>query len=82
MCGTPAIEYTLEMLARQDVTEIIIFVAQHSAQVRQYLLTSRWGRHLSDDTATAVDEPRLRVVSSPGARNSGDALRQLDDMGV
>lgn len=82
VCGTPAIEYTLELLTRQDVTEIVIFAAQQAASLKSYLESSRWARHMADDAATAVDEPRLRIVCSAGARNSGDALRQLDDMGV
>lgn len=83
MCGTPAIEYTLEMLARQDVTEIVVFVSQRAAQLQAYLAGSRWARHLVDDAGvTVVEEPRLRVVTSAGARSPGDALRQLDDMGT
>ena len=82
ICGTPGIEYTLEMLARQEVVEIVLFVSRQSDALKGYLESSRWKDNVVEEKSSHSIKPRIRVVCSVGAHSSGDALRQLDDMGV
>jgi translation initiation factor eIF-2B subunit epsilon len=76
LANTPLIEYTLEFLAMSGVSEIYIYCGAHTAQVEDYILTSRWkpGSYTSPFTT-------LEILKS-SATSVGDAMRDIDNRGL
>jgi len=74
LAGTPLLEYTLEFLERGGVEDIILVTSTLTEQVRSYLLSSRWG-----ERGYPV---RVRVVGMAAVRSVGDALREVDRLGL
>jgi translation initiation factor eIF-2B subunit epsilon len=74
LAGTPVLAYTLEFLERGGVEDIILVCSMLSSQVQKYIEGSRWG------------EPRypvkVKVVSLATASSTGEALREIDRLGL
>lgn len=73
LVNVPMLEYTLELLARNDVQDIIIFAAAWADQIVAYMNKTRWFHR----------EPELRVtvMVSSQCRSVGDALRHVHESG-
>jgi NDP-sugar pyrophosphorylase family protein len=96
VAGVPLLEYTLEWLAFNGVTEILLFSGGRSLpSVREYLTASRWGRHVDtrvttstglaaqdESNAPVLPSPRLRLLTSADAASAGDAIRSVDGVGA
>jgi translation initiation factor eIF-2B subunit epsilon len=74
LAGTPVLAFTLEFLERGGVEDIIVVCATHSTQIQSYLASSRWG-----ETRYPV---KVRVVTVASAGSVGDALREVDRLGL
>ncbi|TVY71429.1 putative translation initiation factor eIF-2B subunit epsilon [Lachnellula suecica] len=73
LANTPLIEYTLEFLAMAGVAEIYIYCGAHTAEVEEYILSSKW----HPNTSVASPFKYVEIVKTT-ARSVGDALRDLD----
>ncbi|CAM9125336.1 unnamed protein product [Phaeothamnion confervicola] len=71
LVNVPMIDYTLEFLASGGVQELFVFCTSHAATVQEYLDGSKWSKHLE-----------IRCISSTNCASEGDALRELDQMGL
>ena len=71
LVNVPMLEYTLEFLSQNGVEEVFIFCVWHAAMIREYLSTSKWETILS-----------VRCITSSACTSPGDALRELDTMGI
>jgi translation initiation factor eIF-2B subunit epsilon len=65
------IDYTLELLASNGVEEVFVFCVNHAEQLSEYLAESRWGEHMD-----------VRCITSTNCLSAGDALREIDQMGI
>jgi translation initiation factor eIF-2B subunit epsilon len=74
LAGTPILAYTLEFLERGGVEDIILICSRQTNQLKSYLASSRWGE---------VGYPvKVRLVTAVAARSTGDALREVDRLGL
>jgi len=71
LVNVPMLEYTLEFLSQNGVEEVFIFCVWHAKMIREYLATSKWMTIMT-----------VRCVTSTACMSPGDALRELDTMGV
>ena len=74
IAGTQILAYTLEFLERGGVEDVILISSRKTAQLQSYLMSTRWGEkgyHV-----------KVRVVSVAAARSTGDALREIDRLGL
>ncbi|KAG5182444.1 nucleotide-diphospho-sugar transferase [Tribonema minus] len=71
LVNTPMIDYTLELLASNGVQEVFVFCVNHAQQLSEYLSAGAWG-----------DGMEVRCVTSTNCLSAGDALRELDQMGI
>ena len=71
LVNVPMLEYTLEFLSQNGVEEVFIFCVWQAKMVREYLSTSKWNTILS-----------VRCITSSACMSPGDALRELDTMGI
>ena len=67
--GIPILAYTLEFLERGGVEEIFVLTSSPS-QIQTYIESSRWG-----EKGYPI---KLRTISVPQARSTGDFMRELD----
>jgi translation initiation factor eIF-2B subunit epsilon len=74
LAGTSILAYTLEFLERGGINEIILVCSRLSAQIEDYLISSRWG-----EKGYPV---KVQVVVTPTIRSTGDALREIDRLGI
>lgn len=65
------LEYTLEFLVRNNVKEIFVFCASHASTIRKYVEASKWPSVVT-----------VRVIASQSCESEGDALREIDNMGI
>ncbi|GAM85752.1 hypothetical protein ANO11243_037600 [Dothideomycetidae sp. 11243] len=70
LANTPLIEYTLEFLVASGVQEVYFYCGAHTAQVEDYLISSKWTSRTSPFDTFEI----LRSTS----RSVGDAMRDLD----
>ncbi|QUC17161.1 uncharacterized protein UV8b_01402 [Ustilaginoidea virens] len=73
LANTPLIEYTLEFLAMNGVSEVYIYCGAFTDQVEDYVSRSRWST-TSRSSPFAV----VQFVRVADARSVGDVLRDLD----
>lgn len=74
IAGTPILAYTLELLERAGVEDIILLCSRQTAELQSYLASTRWG-------ATGY-HIKVRVVTAAAAHSTGDALREIDRLGL
>ena len=67
--GTPILAYTLEFLERGGVEEIFVLTSS-PLEIQAYIESSRWG-----EKGYPI---KLRTISVPQARSTGDFMRELD----
>lgn len=75
LANTPLIEYTLEFLATAGVHEVYIIGSAHADKIEEYLANSKWTRPYSPFNT-------LQVIKSTESQSIGDAMRDLDRMGL
>lgn len=68
LANVPMLEYALELLARNGITDIIIFATAHADLLADYMRQTRWFQRVN-----------ARVVMSKDCLTAGDALRHLHD---
>ncbi|CAM1503792.1 Fc.00g013830.m01.CDS01 [Cosmosporella sp. VM-42] len=73
LANTPLIEYTLEFLAMNGVSEVYIYCGAHTEQVEDYIGRSRWSTGSRTCPFTV-----LQFVRVSDARSVGDVLRDMD----
>ncbi|BEI83791.1 hypothetical protein CcaverHIS002_0403950 [Cutaneotrichosporon cavernicola] len=71
LCGIPLLTYTLESLSLSKVKQVFIFCGVHADKIREFVANSPFNRLLD-----------IQCLASQTARSGGDALRELDDMGL
>jgi translation initiation factor eIF-2B subunit epsilon len=72
LVNVPMLEYTIEFLAQSGVEELFIYCVKHASIITKYLSTSRG----------ATVNMKVRCIPSSACLSAGDALRELDAMGV
>lgn len=75
LANTPLIEYTLEFLATAGVHEIYVVGSAHVEKIEEYLAQSKWSLPHSPFKV-------LQVIKSTESQSVGDAMRDLDRMGL
>lgn len=73
LANVPMLEYTIEFLAASGVEEIILFCCWRANDVEKYIQNSRWANSTN---------PLVRTVSYRRVTNAGDAIRQLESLGI
>ncbi|GAB0134602.1 hypothetical protein EsDP_00002967 [Epichloe bromicola] len=73
LANTPLIEYTLEFLAMNGVSEVYIYCGAFTEQVEDYISQSRWATASRSCPFSVV-----QFVRVSNARSVGDVLRDLD----
>ena len=71
LVNVPMLEYTIEFLAQNGVEELFVFCVWHAEMLQTYLNSSKW-------PSTIL----VRCITSTACLSAGDALRELDSMGV
>uniref|UniRef100_A0A182W3Y7 Translation initiation factor eIF2B subunit epsilon n=1 Tax=Anopheles minimus TaxID=112268 RepID=A0A182W3Y7_9DIPT len=70
--NVPLIEYTLEILNRNGVEEVILFCSNHIDQVKHYI------RERQSARCTWSINMTVSIISSESCRSIGEAMRDLD----
>jgi translation initiation factor eIF-2B subunit epsilon len=71
LVNVPMLEYTVEFLAQNGVEEIFIFCVWHAEMLQSYINNSKWPSNIA-----------VKCISSSACLSAGDALRELDALGV
>lgn len=71
LMNIPMLEYTIEFLAQNGVEELFVFCVWHAEMLQAYIKQSKW-----------PDLIAVHCISSTTCSSAGDALRELDSMGV
>jgi translation initiation factor eIF-2B subunit epsilon len=71
LVNVPMLEYTIEFLAQNGVEEIFIFCVWHAEMLQSYINNTKWPSTIA-----------VRCISSSACLSAGDALRELDALGV
>ena len=71
---TRILAYTLEFLERGGVEDIMLICSRQTAELQSYLSSTRWG-----ERGYPV---KVRVVSAAAVHSTGDALREVDRLGL
>jgi translation initiation factor eIF-2B subunit epsilon len=69
--NVPMIDYVMELLASNGVEEVIVFCVNHAEELAKYISQSKWSNHMD-----------VRCITSGNCLSAGDALRELDQMGI
>ena len=78
MAGRPLLDYTLESLFLNNVTEVILYLSNSPSLLRSWLTSSKWSQDLP-----AVCRPlNISIIVNENCRSVGDACRDLDEKGV
>jgi len=74
LAGTPILAYTLEFLERGGLDDILLICSTHFDQIQNYIASSRWG---------GKGYPvKVKAVVAPAIRSTGDAMREIDRLGL
>jgi len=74
IAGTRILTYTLEFLERGGVEDVILICSRQTAQLQAYLASTKWGERGSP--------VKVRLVTAAAAHSTGDALREVDRLGL
>ena len=78
MAGRPLLDYTLESLFLNGVTEVILYLSNSPSSIRSWLASSKW----SQDLSTVCRPLNISIIVNEDCRSVGDACRDLDEKGV
>lgn len=65
LCNIPLLEYTLELVIRNNIKKVILFLSSQSPKVLEYIQTQKY-RQVS-----------ITVISRPACKSLGDVMREL-----
>jgi translation initiation factor eIF-2B subunit epsilon len=71
LVNVPMIEYTIEFLAANGVEELFVFCVWHAPAIQEYLSKSKWNKLLT-----------IKCITSNACLSAGEALREIDSMGI
>lgn len=71
LVGVPMLDYTIEFLAQNGVEELFLLCVWHAALVQMYVSSKQWPSTIT-----------VRCISSVSCLSAGDALRELDSLGL
>ncbi|GAB5037539.1 bacterial transferase hexapeptide repeat-containing protein [Nannochloropsis oceanica] len=71
LLNVPMLDYVMEFLVAAGVQEVFIFCVNRKEDVQQYMARSKW-------PSSVV----LRCISSAKCMGAGDALREMDSLGL
>ena len=78
MAGRPLLDYTLESLFLNNVTEVILYLSNSPSSIRSWLASSKW----SQDLPTVCRPLNISIIVNESCSSVGDACRDLDEKGV
>ena len=78
LAGRPLLDYTLECLLLNGVSEVILYLSNSPSMVRSWLADSKW----SQDLPSACRPLNISIIVNEDSRSVGDACRDLDEKGV
>ena len=78
LAGRPLLDYTLECLLLNGVSEVILYLSTSPSMVRSWLADSKW----SQDLPSACRPLNISIIVNEDSRSVGDACRDLDEKGV
>ena len=78
LAGRPLLDYTLECLFHNGVSEVILYLSNSPSMVRSWLADSKW----SQDLPLACRPLNISTIVNEESRSVGDACRDLDEKGV
>ena len=78
LAGRPLLDYTLECLFLNSVTEVILYLSTSPSSVRSWLATSKWSQELPSSCRPL----NISIIVNEDCRSVGDACRDLDEKGV
>jgi translation initiation factor eIF-2B subunit epsilon len=71
LANVPMLEYTVEFLTQNGVEEILVVCVWHAKLVQKFV-----------DNLVSTKNVAVRCIPMPGCRSAGDALRELDTLGL
>lgn len=71
LVNVPMLDYTIEFLSQNGVEEILIFCVWHASIIEDYISKSKWPSTIS-----------VRCIHSTACSSPGDALREVDQLGL
>jgi len=71
LVNVPMLEYTIEFLAQNGVEELFLVCVWHADVIQNYINNSKWPSTIS-----------VRCINSTSCLSAGDALRELDSLGL
>jgi translation initiation factor eIF-2B subunit epsilon len=71
LVNVPMLDYTIEFLAQNGVEEILVFCVWHASMLEDYIIKSKWPSTIS-----------VRCIHSTSCESVGDALREIDKLGI
>jgi len=78
LAGRPLLDYTLECLFHNGVSEVILYLSNSPSMVRSWLADSKW----SQDLPLACRPLNISTIVNEESRSVGDACRDLDEKGI
>jgi len=90
LVNVPMLEYSLEFLASNNVEEVFVFCCSKADMVKEYLVKSKWNVVPDEDESDDECEgkagssvgPDIYILTAQSVTSAGDALREIDSMGV
>lgn len=71
LVNVPMLEYTIEFLAQNGVEELFMVCVWHADIIQRYVNGSKWPSTIT-----------VRCINSASCLSAGDALRELDSLGL
>ena len=78
LAGRPLLDYTLESLFLNKVTEVILYLSSSPSSVRSWLASSKWSQEFPSECRPL----NISIIVNEDCRSVGDACRDLDEKGV
>lgn len=69
--NVPMIDYTIEFLASNGVEELFVFCVWHASMLQEYINNSKWSKIIM-----------IKCITSNSCLSAGEALREIDAMGI
>ena len=76
LAGRPLLDFTLEWLLHNGLTEVILYLSSAPAKVKAWLKSSRWSQ---DSSSRPL---KITTIVNEDSASLGDACRDLDEKGV
>jgi len=78
LAGRPLLDYTLESLFLNKVTEVILYLSSSPSSVRSWLASSKWSQEFPPECRPL----NISIIVNEDCRSVGDACRDLDEKGI